>query len=367
MPDYSAYAKLLVNYCVSLQPGERLYLQSTTLAVPLIKEIYREAIRAGGHCEFDLQPEGIGEILLNEGNDEQLAYVPTLYGKAFTEFEAYISIKAPFSQRTPSPPAEKARIRQAALQPIVKTYFERTGDLRLKRSLCIFPCEALAQEADMTLEEYTAFVFKGCKLDQPDPQAAWLEVRAKQQKIVDHLNSCTEFRYVNDQTDISFTTKGRRWINSDGQTNMPSGEVYTSPEEDSVEGVIHFDYPAIRNGAIIRGVTLHVEKGEIQRWTAEEGQEILDETFQIPGARRFGEAAVGTNYDIDRFSKNMLFDEKIGGTVHMAIGQSYLQCGGKNESAIHWDMIADMTKSGKIFANGKIIYQNGKFLDHLAH
>jgi aminopeptidase len=170
---------------------------------------------------------------------------------------------------------------------------------------------------------------------------------------------------VNDRTDIRFTTKGRLWINSDGQTNMPSGEVYTSPEEDSVEGYIHFDYPAIRNGAEINGVTLQVKDGEIQSWTAEAGQDILDKTFEIPGTRRFGEAAVGTNYDIDRFSKNMLFDEKIGGTVHMAIGQSYLQCGGKNESAVHWDMIADMTKSGKIFADGKIIYRNGQFLKEL--
>ena len=364
-PDYAAYANLLVNYCVSLKPGERLFLQSTTLAAPLVKEIYRAALKVGGHCEFDLQLEGQSEILMTEGNDEQLAYIPTLYGKALTEFEAYINIRAPFSQRVPSPPADRARIRREALQPIVKTYFERTGDLRLKRSLCIFPCEALAKEAGMTLEEYTAFVFKGCKLDQPDPRAAWLGVRASQQRVVDHLNSCTEFRYVNDQTDIRFTTKGRKWINSDGQTNMPSGEVYTSPEEDSVEGHIHFDYPAIRNGAEINGVTLQVKGGEIQSWTAEAGQDILDKTFEIPGTRRFGEAAIGTNYDIDRFSKNMLFDEKIGGTVHMAIGQSYLQCGGKNESPVHWDMIADMTKNGKIFADGKIIYQNGQFLKEL--
>ncbi|MEL6276947.1 MAG: aminopeptidase, partial [Bacteroidota bacterium] len=211
----------------------------------------------------------------------------------------------------------------------------------------------------------TNSVYKGCKLDQDDPRAAWLAVRERQQRVVDYLNACSEFRYVNATTDISFTTKGRTWINSDGRTNMPSGEVYTSPEEDSVEGKIYFDYPAIRNGKEVKGVSLKVSGGEIREWSAEVGQSVLDETFEIPGTRRFGEAAIGTNYDINRFSKNILFDEKIGGTVHMAIGQSYLQCGGKNESSVHWDMIADMTRKGEIFADGKIIYRNGRFVEEL--
>ncbi len=179
------------------------------------------------------------------------------------------------------------------------------------------------------------------------------------------MTSSTTSRYVTERTDIPFTTNGRTWINSDGQTNMPSGEVYTSPEEDSANGHIYFDYPAIRNGKTVQGVTLTVEDGEIKKWVAESGQEVLDETFAIPGTRRFGEAAVGTNYTIDRFSKNILFDEKIGGTVHMAIGQSYALAGGKNESTVHWDMIADMKNGGIIYANGQEIYRNGRFKSEL--
>lgn len=365
-PDYQKYADLLVNYCVSLQAGERLFVQSTTLAAPLVKAVYRAAIKAGGHCEFNLSVEGMQEIMMEEANDEQLKYIPTLYERAMTEFEAYINIGAPFTLRGPKSDPVKSRIRSEALQPLVNTYFERTGDLRLKRSMCLFPTQALADEAGMSLEDYTEFIFKGCKLDQPNPMAAWLEVRSNQQKIVDHLNGCTEFRYVNERTDLRFTTNGRRWINSDGQTNMPSGEVYTSPEEDSVEGTVYFDYPAIRNGKEVRGVSLRVKGGEIQSWEAEEGQDILDETFELPGTRRFGEAAIGTNYTIDRFSKHILYDEKIGGTIHLAIGQSYKQCGGKNESSVHWDMIADMTRAGEIYADGKLIYRNGKFLNELA-
>jgi aminopeptidase len=361
----SQYAYLLVNYCVSLQPGQRLFVNTTTLAEPLVTEIYREAIKAGGHCEFTLATRGQAAALREYGNKEQYAYIPTLYAKAMNEFDAYIYISAPFDLREPADaPAMKAA-RREAMQPLHNTYFARTGDRRLKRTMCIYPTPALAEEAGMSEEEYADFVFRACKLDQPDPQAAWLEVRRRQQKVVDHLNSCITFRYVNDRSDITFTTNGRTWINSDGQTNMPSGEVYTAPEEDSVNGHIYFDYPAIRDGKEVRGVYLEVKDGEIQRWSADSGQEVLDETFEIAGTRRFGEAAIGTNYDIDRFSKQILFDEKIGGTVHMAVGQSYAQAGGKNESAVHWDFIANMREGGRVYADGQLIYEDGRFLGGL--
>ncbi len=364
--DYiDKYAHLLVNYCVSLQPGERLFVNSTTLAEPLVTAIYRESLKAGGHCEFSLATRGQGEALRDYGSPEQFAYLPTLHNKAIHEFEAYLNIMAPFNLREPEAAQELREARRQAFQPMHTAYFARTADRRLKRSLCIYPTEALAEEAGMSLEEYSDFVFRACKLDQEDPRAAWLGVRQRQQRVVDHLNACTTFRYVNGRSDISFTTNGRTWINSDGQTNMPSGEVYTSPEEHSVNGHIHFDYPAIRNGEEVRGVTLEVSYGEVQSWKAESGQQVLDDTFAIPGTRRFGEAAIGTNYDIDRFSKQILFDEKIGGTVHLAIGQSYAQAGGKNESAVHWDMIANMRDGGRVYADGEIIYENGHFLPEL--
>lgn len=359
--SYAKYADLLVNYCVSLQPGERLYLSSTTLAEPLVAEVYRAALAAGGHCEYDLAVRGQAAAFRELATEEQAAYVPTLYARAIGEFDAYLNVRAPFELRQPPAAAELRAARRRAIQPLHQTYFARTADLSLKRSLCLFPCAALAAEAGMALADYERFVFRACKLDQPDPRAAWLAVRERQQRIVDHLNGCTEFRYVNDRSDLRFTTHGRSWINSDGQTNMPSGEVYTSPEEDSVEGTIHFDYPAIRDGQEVRGVTLEVAGGEIQSWRAESGQSVLDETFTIPGTRRFGEAAIGTNYDIDRFTKHILFDEKIGGTVHLAVGQSYARAGGRNESAVHWDMIADMTRGGRIYADGEEIYRDGKF------
>jgi aminopeptidase len=257
---------------------------------------------------------------------------------------------------------DKVKIRQEAFNPTQQKYFARTATRELKRNLCQFPTVANAKEAGMTLEEYQHFVFDACRLHTEDPIQAWLDVRASQQKIVDLLNSRETIRYKGNGTDITFSTKGRTWINSDGQTNMPSGEVYTSPVENAVNGVVHFTYPAIYMGQEVEEVTLWVKDGFVEKWEAKKGQSFLDYIFDIPGTRRFGEAAIGTNYSIQRFTKNMLFDEKIGGTVHMALGQSYLQTGGKNESSIHWDMIADMTNGGEIFANDEKIYENGQFL-----
>ncbi len=357
------YARLLVRYCLELQPGERLFVQSTTLAEPLVREVYREALRAGALVETHLSFREQGRIFYREASNEQLDYVPLPYRQAMEEFEAYLRILAPFNLREEhANPPEKVRRRQAAFKPYQERYFQRTATRELKRNLCQYPTIAAAQEAGMSLEEYETFVFQACRLHEPDPVQAWLEVRRHQQAIVDFLQQRTHFRYRGPGTDLHFRTEGRRWINSDGQTNMPSGEVFTSPVEDSVEGVVHFSYPAIYMGHEVEGVTLYVEKGEVVRWEARRGKEFLDRIFELPGARRFGEAAIGTNPHIDRFTKNILFDEKIGGTVHLALGQSYLQAGGKNTSPIHWDMIADMRPDGEIFADGEKIYQGGRFL-----
>lgn len=359
------YARLLTEYCLELTPGDKLFVSTTTLALPLVEEVYRAALRRGAHVEVDLAWRGRGRTFLEEASDEQLAYVSPLRRTAFEDFDAYLAIKAPFNLRAMAgAPADKQAKRSEATKALNEIYFRRTGTRELRRNLCQYPTSAAAQEAGMSLAEYRGFVFGACKLDAPDPTAAWLQVRERQQAVVDRLNAHTTFRYRNAESDITFSTEGRTWINSDGQTNMPSGEVYTSPVEDSVEGRIHFDYPAVRAGHEVEGVTLTVERGEIVGWEARRGKGYLDEVFARPGTRRFGEAAIGTNYDIDRLTRNMLFDEKIGGTVHMAIGQSYKQCGGKNESPVHWDLLAGMRDGGEVLADGEVIYRDGRFLDY---
>jgi aminopeptidase len=358
------YARLLTQYCLQVRPGDKVFVASTLLAEPLVRAVFAEAYAAGAALvECDLAFRERERIFFQNASDEALRTPPTLQQWAMEHFDCYLHIRAPYNLRDSSGASpERAQIRTEALAPTNKAYFERTADRRLRRNLCQYPTDAAAQEAGMGLGEYEQFVFGACKLFSPDPAAAWLAVRASQQRIVDHLNGCATVRYLAEGTDIQFNTQGRTWMNSDGQTNMPSGEVYTSPVEDGVNGTVHFSYPCIYQGNEVEGVTLWVKDGLIEKWEARRGQEFLDYIFTLPGTRRFGEAAIGTNYDIQRMTKNILFDEKIGGTIHMAIGQSYLQTGGKNESPVHWDMITDMTQGGEIWADGEKIYQNGQFL-----
>lgn len=357
------YAQLLVHYCLDIQEGERLLIESTTLAEPLVRAVYKSALEAGARIEVSFDFQDRNRLLLTLGRQSQLEYVPLLYQTAMASFDAYLYIRAPYNLREDQHvDTEKRKIRHNALKPAQAQYFERTATRALKRNLCQYPTLAAAQEAGLSLEEYENFVFHACKLFDDNPPQSWLKVRQQQQQIVDYLMQKESIRYVSTDTDLSFSTKGRTWINSDGQTNMPSGEVYTSPVEDSVNGTIHFSFPALYMGHEVEEVRLWVKDGYIEKWEARRGKDFLDSIFQMEGTRRFGEAAIGTNYNIQQMTKNILFDEKIGGTVHLAIGQSYLQAGGKNQSAVHWDMITDMTKEGQIYADGEKCYENGRFL-----
>lgn len=357
------YAQLLVNYCVNLQPGERLYIQSSTLADPLVREVYRHALRAGGNPVVAMGFRDQGSIKMEEAEGEQLKFVNPLYAEAMQNYEAYIYIRAPYYSQAPKKADfKKQKIASEAVAPFRKIYSERTAKLDMKRSLCEYPTIAHAQNAGMSLEEYADFIYHACHLYDENPQAAWEARSVMQQQIVDLLNTKEEIHYKGEGIDIKFNVKGRTWINSDGKTNMPSGEVYSAPIENSVNGTIHFAYPSMFMGQEVEGITLWVKDGKVEKWEAKKGAELLDRIFAIDGARYFGEVAIGTNMRIQQPVKNILFDEKIGGTVHMAVGQTYLQCGGKNQSSIHWDMIADMKNGGEIFADGEKIYDSGEFL-----
>ncbi len=357
------YAELLVDYCLEIKAGDKLLIRTSILAEPLVREVYRAAIKRGAHVETDLSFSGKNSIFLNNASDDQLEYEPILFKKAMEEFNAYLAIRAPYNLREDqNVNADSRSKRSKAMRPIMASYFERTATRELKRSLCQYPTQASAQEAGMSLEEYSEFVFNACHLYDDKPEDSWLAIRKNQQQIVDFLNKQDVIRYVCKDTDISFRVKDRIWINSDGQTNMPSGEVYTAPIENSVNGMVHFNYPSIYMGKEVSGITLWVENGEVVKWDAITGKDILDQVFQIEGANYFGEVAIGTNYNIQQATKNILFDEKIGGTIHMAVGQSYKQNGGKNQSAIHWDMITDMSDGGSIYADGEKVYENGKFI-----
>jgi len=358
------YADLLLHYCLEVKEGQRLFVSTSFLAEPLLIAIHREATRSGVAVEYDLAFRNKMSVFWEEANGAVLDMEPSLHLHAMENFDAYLAIRAPYDMHEDAKAtAEQKKRRAAAGAKANQAYFKRTADKSLVRGLCQYPTEASAKIAGMTIDEYASFVFNACRLNEEDPVEAWLNVRKSQQGVVDFLNTCDEIRYKNSKTDIRFSVKDRIWINSDGRANMPSGEVFTGPIEDSVEGVVHFDYPSVFGGHDVQGITLTVEKGQIMKWQAETGQEILDQVFAIEGSRYFGEVAIGTNYKIQRPTRNILFDEKIGGSIHMAVGQSYIQTGGKNQSTVHWDMISDMRNGGEIVADGEVIYKNGYFLN----
>jgi aminopeptidase len=360
---YERYADLLVRYSLDLQKGDKLLIVSTPLAEPLVHEVFRAALRTGAHPETWITLAGLGRTLYDEGSEEQLSYVSPMYLHAVAEYQAFLTIRAPYNVKELQgvDPARK-KTASVAEAPMRKLYRERAASGSLKWTLCEFPTESQAQECGLSRRDYESFVFSACLLDEEDPAASWRAVHDRQQRFVDFLNGRSRIRYSGPDVDISFSTEGRRWINSDGRHNMPSGEVYTSPVEESVEGHIRFSYPGVYMGQEIEDVRLEVRKGKITNWQAAKGQELLDQILEVPGADRFGEAAIGTNKGITRFTRNMLFDEKIGGTVHLALGASYAETGGKNESAIHWDLLADMRDRGEIYADGELVYRNGDFL-----
>ena len=245
----------------------------------------------------------------------------------------------------------------------METFIKRLGEdsLRWVTSLC--PTPALAQEAHISFDEYSEFVFSCMNLNVDDPVDFWTNFSAKQEGICERLNLAKEMRYVGQDTDLRFRCEGRKWINCDGKNNFPDGEVYTGPIEDSVEGTIRFTYPRIYLGSEIEDIFLRFESGKVVEARAVKGEELLLKLLDVDeGARCVGEIAIGTNDTINRFTKNMLFDEKMGGTVHLALGTGFPQSGSKNVSGIHWDMLKDMRESGEIYVNGKLIYKNGSSL-----
>lgn len=360
---YSKYANLLVKFSLNVKKGDRFIIQATHLAEPLLNEIYKEALKVGAFPEFRIALNGTEKIFYDYASDEQLKFVSPLIEYAFGKYEKLLTIISPFDMKElQDVDPEKMQKVSVARTEVRKIVHQRAAKGELSWSLCVFPTKAAAEECSMTLSEYEDFVFNACFLYDDDPIAKWNEIKTNQQRIVDYLNTKQHVQYFGKDIDISFSTKGRNWRNSYGTNNMPSGEVFTCPVDDSVNGKVRFSFPGFFMGKPIEDISLEVRDGEVIKWNAAKGKELLDKLLEIPGARRFGEAAVGTNFGINKFTKNMLFDEKIGGTIHMALGSSLPEAGGKNESAIHWDMLADMRDGGKIFADGELVYENGKFL-----
>ena len=366
MPDprIVQIADVLINYSLGIRPGQKLFLRGSSPAAPLICEAYRAALRAGALVSPQISLPGMEKIFFDEADDEQLEWVQPQFRMAAEEYDAYLAIMADVNTRegTGFDRRKQATVGRA-VQPVRDRLMERAAAGELKWSVTLFPTDAYAQDADMSLEDYQDFVFCACLPDPEDPVGFWQKMEARQSRLAEYLNRAKKIRLVAQDTDLTVDVEGRTWINCAGHENFPDGEIFTGPVETGTEGRVRFTYPAVHDGTEVTDVQLRFEGGRVTEATASKGEDFLiDMLDRDEGARVLGEFAIGTNPGIQRFTRNTLFDEKIQGTVHMALGRAYPESGGKNASQIHWDMVCDLRPGGQLYADGERIYEGGKFL-----
>jgi aminopeptidase len=320
---------------------------------------------AGGHAFLDVSTDAIQEARFRLSSDEQLSFVSPLQTAIVENIDVYFGLWGETNTKslTNVAPGKQALTSQAR-KPFLKRLLERAAKKELRWTGTQFPTSSAAQDAEMSLEEYADFVFRAGLLHLPDPIAAWQAVSEKQQRLVDYLNKAKEVRVIGEGTDLRVGVEGRTWVNCDGHENFPDGEVFTGPIEDATEGTIRYSFPAVHHGRECHDIVLTFKGGKVVEARASKGEAFLLHMIdQDPGARTLGEFAIGTNFGITKYTKNTLFDEKIGGTCHAALGAAYPETGGKNDSGLHWDMVCDLRAPGrKILVDGEVILENGRFL-----
>jgi len=360
-------ADVLVGYSTGIEPGDIVLLETTALAAPLLRELHRRVVGAGGHPHVRIGLDGIAEALLTEGSDEQIEWVNPMRREDFERADVRIAIEASSNTRelTAVDPARQAR-HSLARESLRERYLERSRNGELRQVVSAYPTTASAQDAEMSLHDYEDFVYRAGFLDRDDPLAAWRELGERLSRLSAWLGERREIRVVAEGTDLTLGVAGRTWIPCDGKENFPDGEVFTGPEETSVDGRISFSYPATFGGRLVRGISLRFEGGEVVEAHADDGEPFLREMLAMDaGARRAGEFAFGMNDAVGEFTGHTLYDEKIGGTVHLALGMSYPESGGLNQSALHWDLVCDLRSGSEVYADGELVYQNGEFLPDL--
>ncbi len=363
-PRVARLADMLVNYSVAIKPGDKVMISASSIAAPLIKEVYKKVLQAGGLPMNYLSLPGMSEIFYRNGSDDQLQYFPEPLKLAYETMDVMIYIMAEENTKELSSiDPSRMSLRRRATAEINRKFFDRAGRGEARWTLTLFPTQAHAQDAEMSLGEYEDFVYSACMPDQNDPVGYWQGVFARQERIVQWLEGKQNVHVIGPETDLRLSIAGRKFINCACKENVPDGEIFTGPVEDSLEGQVYFSYPTLFGGRQVDGVRLWFEKGKVVKATAEKNEDFLLKTLDTDeGSRYVGEFAIGTNEGIQRFTGEILFDEKIGGSFHMALGESYPETGGKNQSGLHWDMICDLRQGGEIWVDGELLYKNGAFV-----
>jgi len=357
-------AEILVTHSARIIPGDRVAIEATTAAEPLIRALYIEILKKGGFPYLLLEIPEQDKELFTYGKDEQIAHVDQIRQHVYQHFESRFKIRSLTNpQQLVGFPPEKQMLYQKSEESILATQMERGAADEFKWVTTLFPTEAYAKQAGMSLQEYEDFVYSACFADADDPIEKWKQVEEEQKAALDLFQGHDQIQLRGPNVDLDLSVKGRTFINCFGESNMPDGEIFTGPVEDSLNGWIRYTYPAIHEGVLVSGVELTFKNGKVVKAAAEEQEDYLLQLLETdPGSRYVGEFAVGTNSQIQQFTGNILFDEKIGGTIHLALGAGYPETGSKNKSALHWDMICDMREDSTITLDGDLVYKDGQFI-----
>jgi aminopeptidase len=365
-PRLDRLGELIAGYSLDLRPGEVVRVEGDEVAADMLYALYRAALRRGAHAYLQVGLDRLAEIKLAEADDEQLAFVSRLEWDELEQIDAVATVWGERNTRayTNADPERYGRY-LGARRDLSKRGWERIAAGELRWCGTLAPVEAYAQDAEMSLEEYEDFVFAACHVDgDGDPVEHWRGVSALLGRHAAALEDVRELRVLGPGTDLTLGVAGRVWQVADGRSNMPDGEVFTSPHETATRGEISFDFPGVFEGREVAGVRLRFEDGRVVQAEATRGRDFLERLLALDdGASVLGEIAFGLNYEIDRFTRNTLFDEKIGGTIHVALGSSFAELGGRNESRLHWDLICDLRAEGEVYADGELVWRAGRFLD----
>jgi aminopeptidase len=363
MPDprIKKLAQVLVHYSLGIKRGQKVFMITSPAAQEFNLAFYEEATKAGAYVTIMVDIPGAREIFLKHASNQQLDFISPVRKLLINTYDARMVVEAETNTRELAgiDPRRIARVKKANA-PLFTKMVKRIERKELKWCLTVFPTDATAQEANMSLSDYSEFVYEAGMLNAKDPVTLWKAEAEKQQKLVNWLKGKDKVLLKGDNINLTMSIKGRKFIPCAGDQNFPDGEIFTSPVENSVNGWVRFGYPAIFDGQEIDDIELWFENGKVVKETAKRNSAMLTAQLNTDkGARIVGEWGIGTNYNIKRFTKNMLFDEKLGGTIHLAMGLGFEEAGGGNQSGLHWDMLCDMAHS-EILVDGKLFYKNGK-------
>jgi aminopeptidase len=356
-------AQVLVRYSTEVKPGELCAIEGESPAEALIEAVYEEVLRGGAHPVVMMSPERAQAAFFALASEAQLEHVSPVARQLTEQADVRIRVLASANPRELSEVDPERQVRrQRATSELMERIMARSAAGELRWALCQYPTSGYAAEAEMSLAAYEDFLYGACLCDREDPVAAWQTQAAEVNRLAEWIAGREEVHIEGPGTDLRLSVAGRRFIAADGRRNMPDGEFFTGPVEDSAQGTVSFHLPTTYGGREVAGVQLRFRDGAVADATAERGEELLHRMLDSDaGARRLGELGIGTNFAIARGTRSILFDEKIGGTVHLALGRSYPETGGVNESSLHWDMICDLRRGGTVTVDGEVLQRDGVF------